>query len=67
MRAWEAFGDLFQAWREEWTEDTEECRAKRAMRFAHAGMPSLKLDMYDCLQLGMQSLPSHWQDTDNPL
>ena len=34
MQAWEAFGELFHEWRSEWTADTQEYRAKRALRLA---------------------------------
>eukprot|EP00965_Chrysotila_dentata_P102822 3394923-Pleurochrysis_carterae.AAC.1 len=36
MRAWEAFGELFSTWRDEWSKDSKEYRAKRALRFLHA-------------------------------
>ena len=34
MHAWEAFGELFSEWRAEWTADTDEYRARRALRLA---------------------------------
>ena len=38
MKLWECFGDVFSAWREEWPEDTQEYRAKRALRFLRASI-----------------------------
>ena len=34
MVAWEAYGELFSEWREEWTGDTDDYRARRALRLA---------------------------------
>ena len=34
MQTWEAYGELFHEWRAEWTCDTEEYRAKRALQLA---------------------------------
>ena len=38
MKLWECYGDVFSAWREEWTEDTPAYRAKRALRFLRASI-----------------------------
>ena len=38
MKLWEAYGDVFSAWREEWQENTPEYRAKRALRFLRASI-----------------------------
>ena len=37
LTAWEAYGQLFTEWRAEWTADSDEYRAKRALRLARAG------------------------------
>ena len=36
MKAWEAYGELFSEWRLEWNGDSDEYRAKRALRMARA-------------------------------
>ena len=36
MTAWEAFGELFGEWRAVWESDTDEYRAKRALRLARS-------------------------------
>ena len=38
LRLWEAYDELFYAWKEEWSDDTDEYRAKRALRLLRAGM-----------------------------
>lgn len=37
LTAWEAFGELFSQWRAEWTGDSDEYRAMRALRLARCG------------------------------
>ena len=34
LTAWEAYGELFYEWRAEWTGDTDDYRARRALRLA---------------------------------
>ena len=36
MKAWEAYGSLFTEWRSEWEGDSDDYRAKRALRMARA-------------------------------
>ena len=38
MKLWECYGEVFSAWRAEWTEDSPEYRAKRALAFLRASM-----------------------------
>ena len=38
MKLWECYGEIFSAWREEWEEETEAYRAKRALRFLRASI-----------------------------
>eukprot|EP00965_Chrysotila_dentata_P131450 4345318-Pleurochrysis_carterae.AAC.3 len=38
MRLWEAYFELHSAWREEWTDDSGDYRARRALRFLRAGV-----------------------------
>ena len=38
LHLWEAYGKVFSAWRDEWTEDTQEYRAKRALQFLRAAI-----------------------------
>ena len=38
MKLWECYGEIFFAWREEWEEETETYRAKRALRFLRASI-----------------------------
>ena len=33
MRFWESYGELFDEWKSPWTDDTDDYRAMRAMRF----------------------------------
>ena len=40
FRLWTAYGQLFAAWRDEWTADDENYRARRALRFLRAGTTS---------------------------
>eukprot|EP00965_Chrysotila_dentata_P139208 4603363-Pleurochrysis_carterae.AAC.3 len=35
---WEAFAEMFSAWRDDWADRTPEYRAQRALRFLRAGM-----------------------------
>lgn len=37
LRLWEALGNVFFSWRDEWTSDTTEYCAQRALRFLRAG------------------------------
>eukprot|EP00965_Chrysotila_dentata_P213290 6187544-Pleurochrysis_carterae.AAC.2 len=48
LRGWEAFGDLFTAWRDAWTDDTEAYQLQRAMRFPYAVSHSRSLSTVTC-------------------
>ena len=43
MKLWECYGDVFSAWRDEWTEDSPEYRATRALRFLRASIVFSKM------------------------
>mgnify|MGYP001997144864 CR=1 FL=1 len=36
LRLWEAYDEVFRAWRDEWTSDSKEYRGQRALRMMRA-------------------------------